>query len=108
MENYHNIVAYAVASGVASGSALTLTLLEGTTSAGAGSQTTSHTDTFTSTNTTDTDVLQAEIKGDELSSGYTHVGARLETDNASGTEKVAVLLLAGSSRYGQATLPANS
>jgi len=109
MENYHNIVAYGIATNVASDTVLTLQIYEATTSAGAGSQTVSgKTDTFTSTNTTDSDVLQAEIKGDELSSAFTHIGARITTSNASGTEVVGLMLLAGSPRYGQNTLPVNS
>ena len=108
MKYYHNGWALAHASGVASDGVLTLTILEATSSAGAGSQTTSQTDTFTSTNTTDTDILKAEIKADQLSSGFTHFGARLATDQTSGTEKVGVILIAGSPRFGQNTLPANS
>ena len=108
MENYHNGWAIAQASGVGSGKILTLTILEATSSAGAGSATTSKTDTFTATATTQKDVLQAEIKADELSAGYTHFGARLATDNTTGTEKVSVILIAGSPRYAQNSLPANS
>jgi len=106
MENYDVVWALAHASGVASDSVITLTILEATSAAGAGSATTSQTDTFTSTNTTDTDLLQAEIRGEQLSSGFSFAGARLETDNASGTEKVGVILVQGRARYGQSSLPA--
>ena len=102
-ENYDLIIALAHASGVASDSVVTLTILEATTSAGAGSATTSKTDTFTSTNTTDTDLLQAEIRAEELSSGYQYVGARLATSNGSGTEKVGVILVQGRARYPQSS-----
>ena len=108
MENYHNIVVYGIASGVASDAVLTLTIWEATASAGTNSATTTKTDTFTSTNTTDTDVLQAEIKADELSSGFTHVGAKLVSDDGSCTGIVGLFLLAGSPRYAQNTLPVNS
>lgn len=109
MESYHNIVAYGLVSDVGSDDVITLQIYEATASGGGGSQTVSgYTDTFTSTNTTDVDVLQAEIKGDQLSSGFTHVGARLTTSNGSGTEVAALMLLAGSPRYAQNTLPANS
>ena len=108
MQNYHNIVVYGIASGVASDAVLTLTLWEATASAGTGSQTTTHTDTFTSTNTTDTDVLQAEIKADELSSGFTHIGAKLVSNDGSCTGIVGLLHVAGSPRYARNSLPANS
>jgi len=104
MRYYDVIAAYAMASGVASGSVITLTILEGTSTAGAGSATTSQTDTFTSTNTTDTDLLQAEIRAEQLSSGYRYVGARLATSNGSGTEKVALVLVQGRPRYAQSSL----
>lgn len=106
MRYYDVVVAYAHASGVASDSVLTLQLWEGTSTAGAGSQTISgNSDTFTSTNTTDTDILQAEARGEELSDNYGYVGARLSTDNASGTEKVGLILVQGRARYGQNVLP---
>ena len=108
MKYYDLGVALAEVTNVASGSVITLTILEGTTSAGASSATTSQTDTFTSTATTDTDVLQAQIRAEQLSANYTHFGARLATNNASGTEVASVILIAGRARYGSGTLPANT
>lgn len=109
MENYHNIVAYGLATNIASDEVITLQLYEATASGGGGSATLAgKTDTFTSTNTTDVDVLQSEVKADELSSGFTHAGARLTTDTGAGTGIVALMLVAGTPRYAQATLPANS
>lgn len=108
MKYYHNIVAYGIATEVGSGDTITLQIYEATDSDGNGSATTTHTDTYESTNATNVDLLQAEIKADQLSSGFTHAGARLTTDNGSGTEVVGLMLLAGSPRYAQATLPANS
>ena len=105
MRYYDLCVAYGLASYLASGSTITLQLYEGTSTAGAGSATLSgKTDTFLSTNVTDTDVLQAEVRGQELSSGYRYVGARLSTNNGSGTEKVSLMLLQGRARFAQATL----
>ena len=108
MRYYDLGIAQAQVTNVASGSVITLTILEGTTSAGAGSATTSQTDTFTSTATSDTDVLKAEIRAEQLSANYTHFGARLATNNASGTEVASVILIAGRARYGSGTLPANT
>lgn len=108
MKYYHNIVAYGLASNVGSGDTITLQIYEATDSDGNGSATTTHTDTYLSTNATNVDLLQAEIKADQLSSGFTHAGARLTTDNGSGTEVVGLMLLAGSPRYAKSGMVANS
>ena len=101
---YQNVVAYVGASGVVSGQVVTLTLLEATATDGSGSATTTKTDTFTATATTQTDVLQAEIKAEELSSGYRYVGIRVATSDADGTDKVYGVLVGGQPRYAQNTL----
>lgn len=108
MKYYHNIVVYGIASNVASDAVLTLTIWEATASGGTNSQTTTKTDVFTSTNVTDTDILQAEIKADELSNGFTHVGAKLVSDDGSCTGIVALMLQASSPRYARNSLIANS
>lgn len=105
MKYYDGVVAYVQASGVASAKVITLTILEGKSTAGSSSATTSKTDTFTSTATSDTDLLQAEIRAEELSSGYRYVGIRVATNQTDGTEKVAGVLVQGRARYGQASLP---
>lgn len=105
MDLYDKAIVYAQASGVASGQVVTLTILEATASNGGGSATTAYTDTFTATATNHTDVLQAEIKADQLSAGYDWVGYRLATGNASGTEKVSAIIIQGNPRYGQNVLP---
>jgi hypothetical protein len=106
LKNYNKAGAYGIASGVASGSIITLTLMEGKSTAGSASQTTTFTDTFTATATNHLGILQAEMFGTQLSSGFTHVGFKLVTDNASGTEKVAGVLWQALPDYPQATLPA--
>lgn len=108
MKNYDLVVGVCHASGVASGSVVTLKMYQATTSAGAASKTiTGASDTFTSTNTTDTDVLVAQVRGEDLdvASGFRYVGFELSTGNASGTEKVGGVLLQARARYKQATLP---
>ncbi|KPJ63786.1 hypothetical protein AMJ44_13995 [candidate division WOR-1 bacterium DG_54_3] len=107
MRYYDGVAAYVHASGLASGSVITLTLLEGTSNAGASSATlTGKTDTFTATATTQKDVLQAEVRAEELSSGYRYVGFRLATNNSgAATEKVGGILLQGRARYGSSSLP---
>ena len=104
MANYDIVVAYGMASGVATGVVISLVLLEATDTAGSGSATTSKTDVFTATATNHTDVLQAEIKAEELSAGYRFVGMRMTTDGDA-TEKVCGLIVQGAPRYAQASLP---
>lgn len=105
MALYDLVSIYCVASGVASDSVLTLKAYEATDSNGSGSATVAGaTDTFTSTNTTDVDVLQVQVRAADLSSGFQYVGAKISTSNGSGTEQVAMVILQGKPRYGQATL----
>lgn len=105
MENYDVIGAFGIASEVASGSTITLTLYEATATDGSGSSSISGaTDTFTSTNVTDLGEVFAEVRAGDLTAGYQYVGAKLVTDNGSGTEEAALFLIAGRPRYGQATL----
>ncbi len=109
MKNYDLVVVQGVASGLASGSTITLRLWEATATDGSGSQSMTHTsasDTFLSTNTTDTDILVCQVRGEDLSSGFRYVGAKISTNNASGTEPVGVIINQMRSRYKQATLPA--
>ena len=105
MENYDSIVFIGIASEVASDAVITLTAYEATATAGTGSTSISGaTDTFTSTNTTDTDVLIVEVKASQLTAGYQYVGAKLVSNNASGTEEGALIAIQCRARYGQATL----
>ena len=109
MENYDLVAAVAHASGLASDSVITLAMWQATASGGGGSKTVSGaSDTFTSTNTTDTDVLVAQVRGEDLdvANSFLFVGAKLATDNASGTEKVGMILHQMRARNKQATLPA--
>ncbi len=104
-ENYDIIGVAAIASEVASGSTVTLKLYEATGTDGSGSATiTGASDTFLSTNVTDVDTLFAQVRAADLSSGYQYVGAKLSTNDASGTEEAAMIFICGKPRYGQATL----
>ena len=105
MRYYDAVAVYGIASAVASDAVLTLTIWEGTDTTGAASATTTQTDTFTSTATSDTDILQAEIRGEQLSSGFRYVGAKLVSNDTSCTGIVTLMLLQGRSRFAQATLP---
>lgn len=104
-ENYDVIGVAAVASEVASGSTVTLTMYQATATDGSGSATiTGASDTFTSTNVTDVDTLFAQVRASDLTSGYQYVGAKLVTGDASGTEEAAMIFICAKPRYGQATL----
>lgn len=108
-KNYDVVIAQALYSGIASGSVVTLTIWQGSSTAGAGSKTVSGASTsFTAANTTDTGILTVQVRGAQLDmgSGFTYVGAKLVTGNASGTEKVGLWLVQGRARYPQASLPA--
>lgn len=105
MENYDTITFIGIASELASDSVITLTAYEATTTAGVGSTSISGaTDTFTSTNATDTDVLIVQVRAADLTAGYQFVGAKLVTNDASGTEEAALITIQSRARYGQATL----
>ena len=105
MENYDVVGVYGIASEVASGSTVTLKLYEATGADGSGSATiTGASDTFTSTHVTDLGDVFAEVRAGALSAGYQYVGAKLSTDNGSGTEEAAMFFILGRPRYGQATL----
>jgi len=109
MKNYDMIAVQGIASEVASGKIITLRLWEATATDGSGSQSMTHasaSDTFTSTNTTDTDILICQARGEDLSSGYTHIGAKISTNQTDGTEVVGVIINQMRARYKQASLPA--
>lgn len=107
-KNYDVVIAQAAYSGIASGSAVTLTIWQATSTAGASSKTvTGASASFTAANTTDTGVLTTQVRGAQLdmASGFIYVGAKLVTDNASGTEKVSMHLIQGRARFPQSSLP---
>lgn len=104
MENYDKVVALAAVGHVVSTHVVTLKLYEATATGGGGSATISGaSDTYTSTDTDDVDLLFAEVNAEELSSGSTHVGAQVSTDDADGTEYVGLIVVPMNPRYAQAT-----
>ena len=105
MRYYDALVVYGIASSVASDATITLTIWEGTDTTGASSATTTQTDTFTSGATSETDILQAEIRGEQLSSGYRYAGAKIVSDDDSDTAIVTMLMLQGRARFAQSSLP---
>jgi len=107
MANYDLVRAVAQVSNVVSTHVITLQMYEATAANGAGSAAlTGFTDTYTSTQVTDLDVLEAQVRGEDLSAGYQYVGARITTDDPNGTEVGSVVLVQGRARYKQATMSA--
>lgn len=106
--NYDLTRAVAQVSNVVSTHVVTLLMYEATATDGSGSQSLTHagaTDTYTSTQATDIDVLEAQTRGEDLSSGYRYIGAKLSTDDADGTEVGSVFLVQGRARYKQSSMP---
>ena len=106
--NYDLTRAVAQVSNVVSTHVITLLMYEATATDGSGSASLTHagaTDTYTSTQVTDVDVLEAQTRGEDLSSGYQYVGAKLSTDDADGNEVGSVFLVQGRARYKQDTMP---
>jgi hypothetical protein len=107
-KNYDVVIAECQYSGIASGSVVTMTIWQGTSTAGASSKTvTSASTSVTSTATTDKGVLIVQVRGAELdmASGFCYVGAKVVTNNTSGTEQVALNMIQGRARYPQSSLP---
>lgn len=95
LDKYRKYVAIAEVQGCASDGVITLTILQATAAAGTGSKTitTTITDTATSTNVTDLLLVTAEVDATALDTGssFYFAGARLATDQTSGTEVAALL-----------------
>lgn len=106
MANYDLVRAVAQVSNVVSAQVLTLQIYEASDSTGGGSATISGlSDTYTSAATATLDVLEAQVRGEDLSAGSQYVGARVTTNDTDGSEVASVFLVQGRSRYKQATLP---
>lgn len=104
MENYDAILCIAIASNVVSTHVLTLSARQGTDTDGGGSTTISGASTtYTSTQATDIIVQCLEVDADMLTDGYDYVGFRASTDDADGTEAVALVVVPTLARYPQAS-----
>lgn len=108
MRNYDLVRGVGQVSGISSDSVITLRLWEATASGGGGSQSLTHTYasvTNTSTHATAVDILEVQARGEDLSSGYRYVGAKLSSTEAAGSQVASVHLVQGRSRYKQTTMP---
>jgi len=107
MANYDLVRGAAQVSNVVATHVITLQMYEATAANGAGSAAlTGFTDTYTSTQLTDIDLLECQVRGEDLSAGYQYVGARITTDDDDGDEVGTVWLVEGRARYKQATMSA--
>jgi hypothetical protein len=108
MRNYDLVVFEALASAVISASALTLKIYQATSTAGAASVSMTHalaSAVSTATHATHCHLLQAQVRGEDLTAGYRYVGAQLSA-NASVPAPCAIVIHQMRGRYKQATLPA--
>ena len=107
MTNYDKAVGICVASNVVSTHVITLKLYQGTDTDGASSATISGASTtYTSTQATDVVQFAIEIDAEELTDGYDYVAIEASTNDADGTEAVALAIIPMNPRYGQASMPA--
>ena len=106
MANYDLIVGVGLATAVAVGSTVTLTMYQATTTAGGGSASVCAT-TFTSLGSTSPIVLIAQVRGEDLSTTTTfhYVGWIMTTNDADTTVYGAGCLHQMRARYKQATMP---
>ena len=104
MENYDLAVGIVHVTNVASGKTVTLRLYEATAAAGTNSATLAITDTFTAEATSDTDVLVAQVRGAQLSSGYQYVGWKASVDDTTSQAIIGGVTLQLRARYPQASL----
>jgi len=78
LAEFHACAAIGIVGGAATNDVITLRIYEGSDATGGGSATLSgKTDTFTATATNHFDILKLEVKGEELSDGFTFVCARM-------------------------------
>ena len=108
MKNYDLVRAVAQVSNVVSTHIISLKMYEATATGGGGSTSLTHaqaSDDYTSAASTTLDILEAQTRGEDLTSGYGYVGAILSTDDADGTEAVSLHLECGRARYKQSTMP---
>ena len=107
---YDLIRAVGHVSSCSSGAVVTLAMYEATDATGGGAQALSTTaapncvDTYTSVAGGSLDILEAQVRGEGLSSGYAYVGARLTTNDTDGSEVASIFLVQGRARYKQAVM----
>lgn len=107
LKNYDAILGQAIASNVVSTHVITLTMWEATDTDGGGSQTiTGRTAVYTSTQATDAVAFTIEVDADMLTDGYDFVGMQASTDDADGSETVALSVIPTFGAHRQASPPA--
>ena len=107
MKNYDLVVGVGIASDVATGSTVTLTMYQATDTAGAASAAVSST-VVTSTASAHQIILVAQVRGEDLSttSAFHYVGWIMDSTDSSNSTKGSGILHQMRARYKQATLPA--
>ncbi len=107
MKNYDAILGIAAFKTVVSTHVITLKMYEATDTDGGGSATISGAaTTYTSTQSTDAVEFVIEVDADQLTDGNDYVAMEASTDDADGSEVVALTVIPTFGRYRQANTPA--
>lgn len=107
IKNYDAILGISIAMTVVATHTLTFRMLQGSDTDGAGSATISGaSDTYLSSQVTDRYQSIIEVDADQLTDGLDYVGLEASTDDADGSEDVALVVIPTFGRYRQATTPA--
>lgn len=107
MKNYDAILGIAIALTVVATHILTLKMYQASDSDGAGSATIpGASTTYTSSQVTDAVQFILEVDAEQLTDGLDYVGLEVSTDDADGSETVALVVVPTYGRYRQATPPA--
>jgi hypothetical protein len=104
MENYDAMLGICIAQTVVATHILTFQMYEATDTDGGGSATIAGASlVYTSSQVTDVYAGIIEVDADQLTDGSDFVGLRVTTDDADGSEAVAIEVIPSSARYPQAT-----
>jgi hypothetical protein len=106
MKNYEAILGIAIAKTVVATHTLTFKMYEATDTDGSGSTAISGASTtYVSSQVTDAVEFMLEVGVDQLTDGYDYVAIEASTDDADGSEAVALAVVPTWGRYRQATTP---
>lgn len=107
MKNYDAILGIAIFKTVVSTHVITLKMWQASDTDGSGSATITGASTvYTSTQATDAVQFAIEVDADQLTDGLDYVALEASTDDADGSEAVALAVVPTWGRYRQATTPA--
>ena len=107
MKNYDGILGICIGVTVVNTHVITLKMYQASDTDGAGSATISGASAvYTSSQVTDAFELMIEVDADQLTDGLDYVAIEASTDDADGSEAIALAVVPTWGRYRQATTPA--